>query len=165
MTQHRYPIKSLILDYLRAGVGLSLTAGPLIITDIFTITAYILLFLALLFTVFAIRTVLRQITTVALTSSGVESTGLFRAELDWCRLERVRLRYYTTRRDRRNGWMQLSLMGPRTRQIKLDSSLEGFEDIALAAAREARNRGIVLDSTTTDNLYALDAPIGTLERR
>tara|TARA_B100001123_G_C15340648_1_gene1034715 strand:+ start:3751 stop:3921 length:171 start_codon:yes stop_codon:yes gene_type:complete len=56
-------------------------------------------------------------------------------------------------------------MGPRTRQIKLDSSLEGFEDIALAAAREARNRGIVLDSTTTDNLYALDAPIGTLERR
>ena len=165
MTQHRYPIKSLILDYLRAGVGLSLTAGPLIITDIFTITAYILLFLALLFTVFAIRTVLRQITTVALTSSGVESTGLFRAKLDWCRLERVRLRYYTTRRDRRNGWMQLSLMGPRTRQIKLDSSLEGFEDIALAAAREARNRGIVLDSTTTDNLYALDAPIGTLERR
>ena len=165
MTHHQYSIKSLILDYLRAGVGVSLTAGPLIITDISTVTAYILLFLALLFTVFATRTVIRQITTVELTGSGVESTGLFRTKLDWCRLERVRLRYYTTRRDRRNGWMQLSLMGLGTRQIKLDSSLEGFEDIALAAVREARNRGIVLDSTTTDNLYALDASIGTSERR
>ena len=57
-------------------------------------------------------------------------------------LDRMKLGYYSTRRDRRAGWMQLEL-GAGGVRIKLDSRLDGFDELVRArrdASRPTRPR-------------------------
>jgi len=157
MSGHRYAVSSLIFDYLRAGVGLAMTAGPLLFADPSATAAYVLAALALLFAIYGGRTVARQMTTIEHTASGLQRQRPGYADLAWSELAGVSLRYYSTRRDRRKGWMQLRLRGAANQRIHIDSTLGGFEEIAVAAARAARARGIELDEATRGNLAALGA--------
>jgi hypothetical protein len=50
--------------------------------------------------------------------------------------------------------MQLDL-GTRERSISIDSRLEGFTEVAAAAALQAGRRGRTLDQNTLSNLNAL----------
>ena len=156
MSGHRYPVGSLVLDYLRAGVGLTMTAGPLLFADPSETATYVLAALALLFAIYGGRTITRQMTTIELSAEGLRRSGPVRADLRWSDLARVSLRYYSTRRDRKKGWMQLRLWGAGNQRIHIDSSLDGFAEIAAATARAAKDRGIELDETTRGNLSALE---------
>ena len=64
------------------------------------------------------------------------------------------LRYYTTRRDKLDGWMLLKLKGNES-VLTLDSSLDGFDDIVLRALEAARANGVALTAATLANLPAL----------
>ena len=68
----------------------------------------------------------------------------------------MRLDYYSTRADREEGWMQLRLRDAR-RTIRLDSDLEGFDELVRAVAEEASRRGLALDAASLSNLKALGA--------
>jgi hypothetical protein len=159
MTVHRYQSGRLIGDYLRGGGGL---AG--------SITAWLLLpsvpqvhvligGLTLLFLLFTIRTVWRQAARIEITDQRFALTSprsvLFKQEpVAWRDLVSVKLRYYSTRRNRKNGWFTMHLAGP-TARIAFDSDLDGFEDIARRAALAVRDSGIEIDDTTRANLAAL----------
>jgi hypothetical protein len=80
--------------------------------------------------------------------------------VSWDGLERVRLDYYATRRDRRDGWMLLRLAGrqaPGTGRgrLTIESSLDGFELVAERVAEVARSRRIPMSETTLRNFLAL----------
>jgi hypothetical protein len=66
----------------------------------------------------------------------------------------MKLAYYSTRRDRKSGWMQLQLGAGRAR-MSLDSRLDGFEQVARQAADIASERGLALSDATAANLQAL----------
>ena len=80
--------------------------------------------------------------------------GLLRRHLPWDRLTRCTLGYYSTRRNRDRGWMQLTLKVGR-RNLRIDSQIEGFELIVRRAVHAAAARGIAFDHTTQENLRAL----------
>ena len=164
MSTHRYSASGLAADYCRAGIGLFATAGPLALLDP-TGTGglvYILASLAILFGVFAVRTLIRQLTVYEATETGLRVSGPIGFQLAWSDVSDVRLEYYSTRRDRGRGWMQLRVRGA-GRTVRLDSTLESFSDIVGRAAEEAACRGIVLGDATLDNMRALGIT-GTSER-
>ena len=154
MSLHHYPASTIAGDYFRAGIGLALTAGPLILLNPIRAVAYVLLPLAILFGLFAGRTVLRQMTRYEVTDNELRAAGLARAAIKWADLEGVELRYYSTRRDRRRGWMQLRIKSADD-TIRLDSTLQGFSNIVGRAVEEAAERGITLSEPTQENVRAL----------
>ena len=167
MMVYRYQRGRLIADYLRGGGGL---AG--------SITAWLLLpsiqqvhiligGLTLLFLLFTIRTVWRQAIRVEITDQSFTlispRSAFFKQEpVAWGDLVSVKLRYYSTRRNRKNGWFTMHLAGPAAR-VSFDSDLDGFEDMARRAAVAVRDKRMAIDDTTRANLAALgfaEAPQG-----
>ncbi len=159
MSEHRYTAAALTPDYVRACAGILLTAGPLAVVNPLPTLAYVLGALALLFVLFAARTAIRHMTTIRLTSVGIQALGPFGVAIEWSELSKMELRYFSTRRNRSKGWMQLRLRGGRV-GLRLDSNVEAFESVAARAAEEARSRGVALDDSTRANLTGLGSRLG-----
>jgi len=169
---YRYPAASLVPDGIRALVGLAFTAGPLATLPVAPWFGIVLAAGVVLFGVFALLTVLRIRTRVRVDEDGIDvSPG--RGRLRWTRLERVKLRYFAVRRERerkrgeggRRGWMQLVLRGD-DRVVRIDSRLDGFDDVLHRAVTAAAGLGLELDPVTRANLEAAGmalaaAPAGT----
>lgn len=154
MTVHAYPLDTLIGDYGRAGAGLALVATPMATLDLGPVVAAFGSALLVLFGFFAARTAQRHVTRVEVSDEGIAASGPFGGAIPWERLEAVKLGYYATRRDGKDGWMQLALRGA-GRRITMDSRIEGFDGIVRQVAREAQARGIPIGSTTAANFAAL----------
>ena len=154
----RYPWPSLLADYAGGAVGIALTVTPLVFVHPAGPVALLLGAAAALFLVYFGRTLCRQLTHIELDEDGIRvrgpAVGLLSAAIRWEELRSLRLDYYSTRKDRERGWMQLRLRDAR-RTIRLDSELEGFVDLLRTAALEARRRGIDLDQPTRANLEFL----------
>ena len=153
-SRHRYPLRAVLLDYLYAGLGLLFTLGPLAGAATAGPAAWVLGGLAALFAVYGARTLLRQRTCFIVSADGLTVDGLVRRHLPWEGLTRCTLGYYSTRRSREGGWMQLTLR-TRRRSLRIDSQIAGFAPIVRRAACAAAGRGIALDRTTQENLRAL----------
>lgn len=158
MKVYRYPLRSLVGDYLRAGVGLAV--GVVVLATVPPSPAIVAIFggLTVLFLVFGLRTVQRHLLQVALADDRICGAAFRTRVLPWDSLERLKLRYYGTRRQRRRedggGFMQLSLKGGGA-ALTLESSIDGFERIAWRAAKAARDNGVSLDPTSAGNLLDL----------
>ncbi len=66
------------------------------------------------------------------------------ATVPWRSVRRVKLAYYSTRRDRTGGWLQLTIAGD-TGTVKIDSRIAGFHRLAKHAAGAARKQGLKVD--------------------
>ena len=82
------------------------------------------------------------------------ASGPLAASIRWDELDGIKLAYYSTRRDRRDGWMQLELRAGGSR-IRLDSRIDGFAELVERAARAADARGLEPSAATAANLEAL----------
>jgi hypothetical protein len=159
MTVLHYPTRALRADYLRGGAGFAMTAALLPFAEGELVSTLLLGGGALLFLAYGLRTWRRQRTRYALDDEGISTLGRRRVTLRWGELTNLTLRYYATKRDRTGGWMQLKLASGRLRLV-LESSLEGFTDVARRAAKAARENGLALDPTTCENLLALGVSLG-----
>ncbi|MEO1248340.1 MAG: hypothetical protein AAFW76_00740 [Pseudomonadota bacterium] len=155
---HRYPLSWVLADYARGGAGLALTGLPLVLIGPAPIFAYILGALALAFIVFLARTALRHRTAYHQDTEGLSAIGpLDRApgrRIDWRDLNHLALRYYSTQRNRENGWLQLTLKSADGTALRLESPLEGFGAIVERAVTAAQAAGVALDETTVANMRA-----------
>ena len=154
MKQYRHSIRTIAPDYIRAGVGLAVTAGPIIIVPISEPVSWTLMFLIFLFAVYAANVVIRHASVIELDETSVSVCGPFSRSLRWQDLEEMRLKYFSTRRDGTHGWMQLVLKGPGAK-IRIESTLGGFADIVERAARTASSEGLFVSPTTLGNLELL----------
>jgi hypothetical protein len=162
MTRHVYPTPALLGDYARAAVGLVPMAAILTTVPVGMVAATVLGGFAALFAAFAIRTALRHGTQIEATEAALTASGLRRVSISWSELDRMKLAYYSTRRDRRDGWLQLELRaGPST--LRLDSRIEGFADLVQASVRAAETRGLLLSPATSTNLQALGVRFSAAE--
>lgn len=157
MSCHRYPASALARDYLRAAAGSILGVMPIALAQPIPIIQYVLAAIAALFALFGIRTLVRQMSRVEVTDAGIRTVGPLGRAIAWDELESVELHYYSTRRDRRGGWLQLKLRGGGGRRLAYDSSLGDFVAVARRAAREAQARGRAIEPATLDNLETLGA--------
>jgi hypothetical protein len=149
-----YPASAMLGDYLRAAAGLGPTGFILATVSVDSVAAVVLGGFAAIFGAFAIRTALRHGTKLEVTETGVRAIGLSRAAIPWAALDRMKLAYYSTRRDRKSGWMQLQLGAGRVR-LSVDSRLDGFERVVRHAALAAASRNLTLSEATAANLEAL----------
>jgi len=151
----RYPRQTLWADYARAGAGAVLCGLPLLAVDVNVWLAVILGSGLLLFGAFFVRTALRQRTRYILGPDTLCADGPAGTLVEWHRLDRLKLSYYSTKRDRTTGWMQLVIGSAGGRTVKVDSSLDGFYDIVEQAARAAEKTGLKLSRATRTNLNSM----------
>ena len=160
MIEHRYPPAELTRDYVRAGFGLVVTGVPLLSMHASPVIMWVLAVFAALFAIFGVRTAIRHMTIVRVDGAGIAAVGPMGVSIDWNDLGRMALSYYSTRRDRTRGWMQLRLSGG-GRTLRLDSTVEGFRDIVAIAARHAELKRLELNPATIGNLAALGIEVHT----
>ena len=153
-TRHAYPASAMVGDYLRAAAGLVPVGVVFATVPVGAVAAGVLGSFAAIFAAFGLRTALRHGTSVEMTDTELRARGLWRTTIEWDELDRVRLAYYSTRRDRRSGWMQLDL-GAGAARVRLDSRIAGFDEVVRRAAAVAAVRAIPLSEATAANLDAL----------
>jgi hypothetical protein len=158
MTRHRYPTSAMLGDYLRAAAGFVPATVILAAVPVGPVAAVVLGGLATLFALFGVRTMLRHGARFEMSDSVLRTTGLLKASIVWEELDRMSLGYYSTRRDRRDGWMQLELRSGGS-SIHIDSRIEGFGDLVKKSATAAERRSLPLDAATLANLAVLGAGV------
>ncbi len=154
MSTHRYPFEALSGDYIRAGAGILICGGPLPFLLGNTPALAVLGSLTALFAFFGWRTLVRQRTTIRVDAESIAASGLIQTELFWRNLNHVKLSYFSTRRDRRDGWMQLNI-GSADGRLRIDSSIEEFESLARHAHTAARANDLEMTPATLGNFQAL----------
>jgi hypothetical protein len=160
----RYPRQTLWADYMRASAGVLLCGAPLLLLDVNRWLAYILIAGFLLFALFLVRTALRHQTRYVLGPDTLCADGPAGTVVEWARLDRLKLSYFSTKRDRSDGWMQLSIGSTGGRAVKVDSSLDGFHDIVERAARAAEAGGLELSEATRANLRSMGISVADQEK-
>lgn len=164
-TDLRYPRQTLWADYIRAAAGVLFCGAPLVALDVNRWLALILGAGFLLFAAFFVRTALRQRTRYILGPDTLCADGPAGALVEWGRLDRMKLSYYSTKRDRSGGWMQLSIGSTGGNPVKVDSSLDGFYDIVERAADAADAAGLELTPATRANLRSMGISMAGQEEK
>jgi len=159
----RYPRQTLWADYVRAAAGVVLCGAPLAVLDVNRWLAMVLAAGFVLFALFLARTALRQRPRYVLGPDTLCADGPAGALVEWNRLDRLTLSYYSTKRDRSAGWMQLAVGSRGGRTVKVDSSLDGFYDIVERAAQAAVSRGLELNTATRANLRSMGISVSGQE--
>ncbi len=149
-----YPARTLWPDYARAGIGLSIALLPMPWVPAGSFGNWLLGLLALLFGGFAAMTWMKQRSTVRMNPDGIRIHGPVGKVIAWNTLDRLALRFYSTRKERGHGWMQLKLSGGGA-TVTIDSNLDRFNLVAARAARAAAENALALDPTTLANLESL----------
>jgi hypothetical protein len=161
----RYPRQTLWADYVRAGIGAVLCGLPLLLVDVNPWFAVLLAAGFVLFAAFFLRTALRQRTRYVLSAETLCADGPAGTLVEWNRLDRMKLSYFSTKRDRSDGWMQLAVGSAGGRVVKVDSALDGFYDIVERAARAAEAIGLPLSVATRANLRSMGISVAGQEEK
>ena len=155
MKEYRYPVSALRGDYLRALAGMLFTGlllfGASSVPTVFVIVASIFL----LFAGFGLQTWLRHMTMIGIEQDGMRIYGIRRRKITWQDLNGTKLKFFTMKRDRDSGWMELTLLTSRGK-VKIDSSIDGFNEIAKSVAHAVESREIKIDETSVENFNAID---------
>jgi hypothetical protein len=159
-TRHTYPASAMAGDYLRAAAGLVPSGVLLVTVPVSSAAAVVLGSFAAIFAVFGVRTLVRHGTRIEMTETELRAVGPRQQAILWTELDRLRLAYYSTRKDRHGGWMQLELGAGRTR-VRLDSRIDGFDDLVRRAVIAASAHNLPLNEATVANLEALGIKVPT----
>ena len=155
----RYLGSSLVGDYARALVGITVSALPIFIVKLNLIVAGIFSVLVLLFSFFAIRTLQRHATIIETTNVHIAMLAPFERRFVWKDVEIVDLVYFSTWRDRDKGWMQLKVKG-NDGVLRIESSINRFDEIAAIVAECATRNGASMNEVTIGNFRALGITVG-----
>jgi hypothetical protein len=161
-SRHIYPASAMVGDYLRAAAGLVPTGLVFATVPVGAVPALFLGGFGAIFAIFGLRTLLRHGTSLEMTDTELRAHGISNRSIMWSELDRLKLSYYSTRRDRRSGWMQLELGAGGTR-LNLDSRLDGFDRVVRRAAETAAARRLVLSESTAANLASLGLDLPGIE--
>lgn len=165
MTTLYYPLARLWPDYLRAGLGLAICLGLLLFAAPQSVIFAVLSGMSLLLAWLAAVTFWRQQFEIQLDTSGVACHGRWgwgkRLVLPWREVRKVTLRYYSTRRDRSEGWLRVTIEGAGG-TLRADSELIGFPDLVGQALAAAERNGVSIDEATRLNAARLPALRGPL---
>lgn len=153
---YSYPFLGILADYARAVVGLGVCAVPFLMGIHRTLVTYMFAVLICLFVGYGARTVLRHFTRFEVGDEGLAVNLPKRRGFAWKDVDFVRLRFYSLKRDRKRGWLQL-VIGAGATRISMESTIAGFRDVLDQAVAAAGRNGIVLDETTAANLESLSA--------
>lgn len=152
--QYRYPFHEIMKDIIRAGAGITLTAYPLLLLKPSSVIVFILGSLLCLFVLYGVRAFDRKFARICISPEEIRINGIWKRAIKWEALEQISLSYFSTRRDREKGWMQLRLKGRGVR-LRVESTIAGFEDLVEICVAVALKNKLSLDVATKNNLEIL----------
>lgn len=160
--QFRYPMDAIFKDYAQAAAGVLIFGAPLVLAGGNVYVTVILGGIVLMFLGFGWTTWRRHKSVITVTDDAIQSEGAKAARISWRGVDRVELRYFAARRVRNRddrgqegrGWMQLRLDGEGA-VLKIDSALEGFDQLARRVAEATQRYGIKTAPATKSNFAAL----------
>ena len=158
MVELRYPVSSLVYDYLRGILGLGICIVILQSIGLETPIFWVILGLAVVFAIWLANTALRHVSRIRFDEDGLKSMPWPKKSIAWSGLEEMALRYYSTRRKRKDGWMTLTLKAGKDK-IDIESTLPHFADIVARAAYAAKQANLPLDQITIDNMDAIGVKV------
>jgi hypothetical protein len=138
------------------GLGISVVIIQSIGSD--TPIFWVVLGLAVLFLVWLANTALRNVSRIRFDEDGLRSAPWPKKSIPWSGLEEMALRYYSTRRKRKDGWMTLTLKAGKDK-IDIESTLPHFADIVARAAYAAKQANLQLDHATQENMDAIGVKV------
>jgi hypothetical protein len=153
-----YPLSSLYGDYVRAAIGVLFFGTPLYFVKDSPILSTILAGILLVFIGFAAKVALRQMTIIKTDDEGIIANGPLGRQIAWRDINKVALKFYSTRRDKNEGWMQLTLFS-KAEKMTLESSLNGFNDIANNVVQAGFRNNAEMDETTMENIASMGITI------
>lgn len=154
---YRYPWQAMLPDYTRAAAGLACTATPLALMDLPGWVSAVLAFLTAIFAAFGVQAGVRHATRILVSARDIRALPIG-TRVDWDRLTRLKLAYFSVRRDGRRGWMELKLKSGR-RTLRIDSRLNGFNEVVRQAVGAASQACLRLEASTVSNLTTLGISI------
>ena len=154
MTTHRYSLQDLMADYLRAGFGAAVVLMLIVVANIGLFVLLFLLLLLAIFLVYGARTLNRQLTIVEAAPEGIRAYGGLARQMRWQEIKRFDLRYFSTRRDRKGGWMQLRLDGAGA-VLRVDSQISDFDALVGQIYTMIRANRAEMNEATMANLTAM----------
>ena len=160
MVELRYPLSSLVFDYLRGIVGLGIAVVIVSAVGTDTPVFWVIAGLAVLFLIWLGYAALRHLSRVRFDEDGLRIEPWPKRFIAWNELEDMVLRYYSTRRKRKDGWMTLTLKSKGNR-IELESTLPHFAAIVARAAHAAKEAHLGLDNATQENMNAIGVKVET----
>lgn len=163
MSLHAYPRTAAFGDLIRALFGGGAAVVPVAAVPTGPTVTLLLLAIVAVFAALGLRATLLLFTRFEIDEMGIAAVGPLNRAVSWRDLRIVKLAYYSTRRDRSGGWLQLTLVDER-RRVSVDSRLDGFGRIAAIAAEAARARNLTLDPATRSNFEALGISLGETRR-
>lgn len=157
---HSYPLTSLYGDYIRTLIGLVFMGVPFYFALGNLLMSVIFGGLTLLFLYFGLRTGIRHFTVIETSPEGIAAVGPLGRRIAWDDIAKIDLKYFSTSRDRKNkdGWMQLKICNAAS-CLKMESNIQGFEQIAAQAATAAFRNGAEMNETTVENFTAMGVTI------
>ncbi len=154
MTELRYPLSALFWDYARGVGGTVLFLVTTITNEWHNQLVWLFAGLTVFFAAYTMLTIAKNLTRFRVTEEGIECGAFRRQAIRWADLADLSLRYYTTSRSRKKGWMSLTLKAA-SAKIQIESTLPGFSEIAARAAHAARENNLLVDRVTADNMTAI----------
>ena len=149
--EYRYPFSSIRGDCIRAVIGFVVCVTPVLAGLKLMAALWFLVPLMVVFLSFFIRTILRYMTTITVTDEWIRVNSFLDTTVYWTEVTDFNLSYFTLWRNGEKGWMQMRLRNNKN-VIRIESSLDGFEDIACRALAAAEANRLSLNLTTTSNL-------------
>lgn len=154
----RYDRLTVIGDILRGTIGGVMVLAPVISLPLHPVMQIVLTGLGLLFWWFALRNTLRLQTRISLDAEGITIDGLSQRQIPWHDMTACRARYFSAYRDRRDGWLQLTIEYGSHQKSVIDSAIMDFDQLAEHVAYHAQRQGIEIDRVTAENLIAIGVP-------
>jgi hypothetical protein len=175
MVELRYPVATLVYDYLRGILGLGISLVIIQSIGLDTPIFWVILGLAVLFLVWLANTALRHMSRIRFDEEGLHCLPWPKKTIAWSSLDRMELRYYSTKRRSRkdaerdrdgaaqgkranNGWMTLTLKSGKDK-IDIESTLPHFADVVARAAYAAKQANLPLDPVTLHNMDAIGVKV------
>ena len=103
---------------------------------------------------FALKVLEHGLSQIEVLADEIVNHGPFTRRVNMERITKLKLARYASPRRQSEGWYQLTL-GDHDGTVKVDSTIDGFEDIVAAAVSAAEASQIALDLTTEENLRGL----------
>jgi len=122
--------------------------------------------LTLCFAIFALQTWRRQLTSLWAGADNLKCVlGLAgHRQFAWRDLRAMSLAYFSVRGDGRSGWMELKLNFS-SGTVRVDSRLDGFDDLVRISLGEANRLNITLSPTTCRNLAEMGLAVALEEQQ
>ncbi len=150
-----YKFFSFSKDFFQTIIWFSFSLYLIFFLNISNYILYIVIVCLFLLSIFFIYTLIKNLTKIILTDEGILKKNPFQnIFFKWDDISEIKLKYYSTRRDKEKGWMILYLLKQR-KKMTIHSSISDFNVILEKIGSKTDSNKYLFNYNTQNNFKAM----------